>query len=81
MTSCDDCGVGSRGALIREHGVGRELCEDCWPTGECGRCGNATDETTLSGEYRCRRCQETIRSRDSTRDASQSGLDNWGESA
>lgn len=79
--TCEECGVGSRGAFIREFEDGRDLCEDCWPTGECERCGNETDETTLSGEYRCERCQEKIRNEDRARPADQSSLDAWGGSA
>ncbi len=77
MTTCDECGVTSRGAFIQEFEDGRDLCEDCWPADGCERCGTETTETTLSGEYRCRRCQETIRGQDSTRPADQAGLGEW----
>lgn len=77
MSVCDDCGVTSRGAYIVETDDGRELCEDCRGAGECERCGRETDETTLSGDYRCRECQQKKRGESRTRDAGQPGLGRW----
>lgn len=79
MSACDECGVTSRGAFIVEHDDGRELCSDCRPAGECERCGRETDETTLSGDYRCRQCQQQKRREQRTRDATQEGLGRWAQ--
>lgn len=79
MKSCDACGVTGRGARIVEHDDGRDLCEDCRPAGKCERCGRETEETTLSGSFRCQQCQAKIRDEKRTRDADQPGLREWSE--
>ena len=77
VTACEECGITSRGAVVRKFEDGRELCEDCWPDGECRRCGRETSQITLSGEYRCRECQRRKRQEKTTRDADQEGLGRW----
>ena len=79
MTTCDDCGVTSQGAFIVEAEDGRDLCRACRGAGECERCGRETDETTLSGEFRCPDCQSKKRREDTTRDADQEGLGRWSQ--
>ena len=79
MKSCDECGIRSSGAVVREHENGRDLCKDCWPGGECERCGRKTEQTTLSGKYRCQCCQNTIRGQDVTREDGQSDLERWSQ--
>lgn len=79
MTTCDECGVTSLGAYIAETDDGRELCRDCRGAGECERCGRETDETDLTGEFRCPDCQQRRRNQDTTRDAGQEGLGRWSQ--
>jgi len=79
VTTCEECGVTSQGAIIVETDDGRKLCQNCRGTGACERCGAETDETTLSGKYRCQRCQNTIRGQDVTREDSQSDLGRWSQ--
>lgn len=79
MTSCNECGVTSKGAFIVEIDDGRYLCRDCRGSGACERCGRETDETTLSGRFRCSDCQNRKRCEDTTRDAEQEGLGRWSQ--
>ncbi|GAA3882744.1 hypothetical protein [Haloarcula argentinensis] len=72
-SECEQCGVTSRGALIREFD-GEELCIDCAAPGDCSRCGTDTSELTLAGEWLCQSCQDIRSDRDTTRDANQEGL-------
>jgi hypothetical protein len=76
VTACKECGVGNSGAYLIEEGD-RTLCTDCAGPGECERCGAETEETTLSGEWRCESCQQTRRDEDTTREAGQPGLGRW----
>jgi tRNA(Ile2) C34 agmatinyltransferase TiaS len=66
--------VTSQGAFIVETEDGRTLCKDCRGAGACERCGRETDQTTLSGAYRCRECARAKRAEDRTREAGQQGL-------
>lgn len=75
---CAECGVGSRGAFLLTVD-GKTLCQDCVAPGECDRCGRETDETTLSGEWRCSDCQGARRDQHETRDANQYDLGEWSE--
>lgn len=72
-SECEDCGVTSRGALVREFGD-ETLCVDCAAPGECKRCGAETPELTLVGEWLCSRCQGSRRDQQQSREADQHGL-------
>jgi hypothetical protein len=72
--ACADCGVGNRGAFLVEID-GRTLCEGCAAPQPCERCGRPTDDTTLSGTFRCAECSEAQTS--GSRPADQEGLDTF----
>jgi len=73
MSECEQCGVTSRGALIREFGD-ELLCIDCAAPGDCSRCGTDTSELTLAGEWLCKSCQNQRREQQESRDLGQHGL-------
>jgi len=53
-------------------------CDDCGVTSRSAYIVE-TDETTLSGSYRCRECQRKKRGEKRTRDAGQEGLGRWAQ--
>ncbi|MBX0325785.1 hypothetical protein EGH21_22465 [Halomicroarcula sp. F13] len=72
-SECEQCGVTSRGAVVREFGD-EMLCVDCAAPGECKRCGAKTSELTLAGDWLCGRCQDQRQDQQKCREASQHGL-------
>lgn len=76
MTDCQRCGVGSRGALVREFD-GDTLCVDCAAPGECKRCGQETNEMTLAGDWLCSTCQDARSNQQESREASQHALGDY----
>jgi hypothetical protein len=72
---CVVCGVGPRGAFLVDQD-GETQCRDC-ADGVCVRCGAETNATTISGEFKCRDCQNQIRESADSREEGQGALDDF----
>lgn len=73
--SCSECGTGSRGAFLVDVD-GETVCTEC-ADAYCKRCGQATTNTTISGDFICQDCQKAKRRDTGTRDAGQGALDDF----
>lgn len=72
-SECQQCGVTSRGDVIREFGD-ETLCVDCAAPGECQRCGAETSNLTLTGDWQCESCGKQREQQQQSREADQHGL-------
>lgn len=73
MSECQDCGTGNRGAFLIETDDGT-YCENCVGAGECSRCGRETSQLTMTGEFLCEHCSDTLSDQQQSRAMDQSGL-------
>lgn len=76
MAECVDCGVGDRGAFLVEVD-GERYCEDCAPAEPCERCDAETEERSITGAPRCKRCQQRQPARKRSSDRNQASLGDW----
>jgi len=72
-SECEQCGVTSRGAVVRDFGDDT-LCVDCAAPGECQRCGAETANLTLSGKWQCESCGDQRAEQQQSREADQHSL-------